>query len=144
MRAARAPKPIAPNPWRRGRRRSHCRFEGTDQIAGTAGNGSGNGAGSPIVVGLFSDRENAERALRSVSERGYDRDSVNLVINADGMTDGLIGALIGSGIPEEQVADYESAVKNGGILLSVQPRSAADAEHFEKEWKAYSVDNVRG
>ena len=166
-----------------------------------------------MVIGLFRDKEHAERAYRSMSERGYDCNSVNLVITdktcrmhysakaaptelatlaaegagvgagiggtigglaaslaaaasalaipglgivfagpiagvvagigAGGVTSGLIGALLNSGIPEEHVRQYESGVQNGGILLSVKPRSAADAEHFEREWKTYDADTLR-
>lgn len=170
-------------------------------------------ADAPVVIGLFRDKETAERAYRSASDRGYDRNSVNLVITdqtrkmhfpakaaptevetlaaegtglgagiggtigglaaalaaagtslaipglgivfagpiaaaiagvgAGGITGGLLGALLGSGIPEAHLAEYETGVQNGGILLSVKPRSAADAEHFEKEWKTYNADAVR-
>ena len=36
---------------------------------------------SPMVTGLFRDRESAERAYESVSARGYDRDDVNLLMS---------------------------------------------------------------
>ena len=48
---------------------------------------------------------------------------------------GLIGALVGWNIPEERVKHYEEGIKQGGILMGVKPRSAADAAHFEEEWK---------
>ncbi|HEY3633415.1 MAG TPA: hypothetical protein VGK95_00040 [Caldimonas sp.] len=35
----------------------------------------------PMVTGLFHDRDNAERAYQSVSDRGYSRDDVNLVMS---------------------------------------------------------------
>ena len=38
---------------------------------------------------------------------------------AAGMVGGLVGALIGMGIPEYEAKRYEGRVKNGGILLSV-------------------------
>ena len=36
---------------------------------------------SPMVTGLFRDRESAERAYESVSARGYGRDEVNLLMS---------------------------------------------------------------
>jgi hypothetical protein len=48
---------------------------------------------------------------------------------------GLIGALVGWNIPEERVKHYEEGIKQGGILMGVKPRTAADAAHFEQEWK---------
>src|SRR6476646_553685 len=37
----------------------------------------------PMVTGLFRDRDSAERAYQSVSERGYTRDDVNLAMSDD-------------------------------------------------------------
>lgn len=38
---------------------------------------------SPFVTGLFKDRDSAERAYQSLSERGYTKDDVNLVMSDD-------------------------------------------------------------
>lgn len=54
---------------------------------------------------------------------------------AGGLTGGLIGALVGSGIPEEHAKRYEEGVKNGGIVMGVQPRNDEDASYFEQEWR---------
>jgi uncharacterized protein YjbJ (UPF0337 family) len=54
---------------------------------------------------------------------------------AGGLTGGLVGALIGSGIPEERAVEYEKGVKEGGIVMGVNPRSDEDAEYFESEWR---------
>jgi uncharacterized protein (TIGR02271 family) len=53
---------------------------------------------------------------------------------AGGLTGGLIGALIGSGIPKEYATAYETGVKQGGIVLSVSPRTDEDAAYLEREW----------
>lgn len=166
---------------------------------------------SHMVTGLFRDRDSAERAYQAVTERGYNRDDVNLVMSdetrkrhfaagdrtelgskaaegagiggaiggtlgaiaaalaavgtsvaipglglvvagpvaaalagagAGAATGGLVGALIGWGIPEERVKRYEQGVKEGGILMGVQPRSSGDAEHFERTWKDYHAQDV--
>ncbi len=54
---------------------------------------------------------------------------------AGGLTGGIIGALIGSGIPEEHAREYESGIKEGGIVLGVHPRSTEDAQYLEREWE---------
>ena len=54
---------------------------------------------------------------------------------AGGLTGGLVGALIGSGIPEDRAKLYEEGVKNGGVVMGVNPRTTEDAEYFENEWK---------
>jgi hypothetical protein len=56
---------------------------------------------------------------------------------AGGLTGGLIGALVGAGIPEERAKHYEQGVKEGGIVMGLKPRTPADAEFFEREWKGY-------
>ncbi len=54
-----------------------------------------NGNDKPMLTGLFRDRDSAERAYQSISDRGYNRDDVNLVMSDDtrkrhftGTTDG--------------------------------------------------------
>ena len=37
----------------------------------------------PLVTGLFRDRDSAERAYQSISDRGYGREDVNLVMSDD-------------------------------------------------------------
>lgn len=164
-------------------------------------------ADTPHVTGLFRDRDSAERAYRAVTERGYTRDDVNVVMSdetrsrhfdvspaavqtelgskaaegagiggaiggtigaiaaalaavgttialpglglviagplvaglagagAGAATGGLVGALIGWGLPEERIREYESGIREGGILMSVKPRTEEDARWFEQHWR---------
>lgn len=166
-----------------------------------------------MITALFNDRESADRAYNSVTERGYDRSEVNVVMSdatrqkhfqenpitynelgnkaadgagiggviggaigavaaavavvgtslaipglgiviagpavaaiaglgAGGFTGGVVGALIGLGIPEERVKHYQSGIDEGGILMGVKPKSDEDAAHFEKEWKTNNGQHV--
>lgn len=160
---------------------------------------------SNMVTGLFRDRDSAEGAYRSLTDRGYTKDDVNLVMSdetrkkhfgvdnretelgnkalkgagtgaaiggtvgatlaaiaaigttlalpglglliagpiaaglagagAGGATGCLIGLLVGAGIPEERVKNYEEGLKKGGILMGVTPRNREDADYFEQDWK---------
>ncbi|QNF35857.1 hypothetical protein HUW51_15570 [Adhaeribacter swui] len=54
---------------------------------------------------------------------------------AGGLTGGLLGALVGSGIPEDRAKEYESGVKEGGIVMGVHPRNDEDAQLLENEWR---------
>lgn len=160
---------------------------------------------SRVVTGMFKDRESAERAYQSVTDRGYRTEDVNLLMSDDtrkkhfstdddndtelgnkalkgagagsaiggtvgailaviaaagtlaipglnivaagpivaaltgagagGLAGGLIGSLVGWGIPEERAKAYESGLKQGGIVMGVNPRSDEDADYFEQEWK---------
>lgn len=51
---------------------------------------------------------------------------------AGGLAGGLIGALVGSGIPEDRAKEYESGIKQGGIVMGVKPRSDEDARHLQQ------------
>jgi hypothetical protein len=55
---------------------------------------------------------------------------------------GLIGALVGWGIPEERVKRYEDGIKNGGILMGVKPRTAADAEALGTAWASSNGTDI--
>ncbi|MBO2009419.1 hypothetical protein J4E00_10190 [Siccationidurans soli] len=61
---------------------------------------------------------------------------------AGGLTGGLVGALVGSGIPEEHAAEYESGIKNGGIVMGVKPRNEEDAKYFEDEFRRNNGDKI--
>jgi hypothetical protein len=63
-------------------------------------------------------------------------------LGAGGFTGGVVGALIGLGIPEERVKHYQSGIDEGGILMGVKPKSDEDAAHFEKEWKTNNGQHV--
>lgn len=181
--------------------------------SGTTTTTSTGNTNPSLMTGLFRDRDSAERAYQSMSERGYTKDDVNVVMsdetrkrhfsNADGkqtelgnkaaegagvggaiggtlgaiagvvaaigtsialpglglviagplaaglagagagsLTGGLVGALIGWGIPEERVKEYESGIKEGGILLGVRPRSEDDAQYLQESWKTHNGDHI--
>jgi uncharacterized protein YjbJ (UPF0337 family) len=58
---------------------------------------------------------------------------------AGSLTGGLVGALIGAGIPEEEAKAYESDVRDGRIVMGVNPRTSDDAEYFNREWRNYGT-----
>ena len=61
---------------------------------------------------------------------------------AGGLAGGLIGGLVGWGIPEEHAKAYESGIKEGGIVMGVNPRNDEDAEYFENEWKTNRGEQI--
>lgn len=48
---------------------------------------------------------------------------------------GLVGTLVGAGIPEDRAKVYEKDLKEGGIIVGVEPRSDEDARYFENDWQ---------
>lgn len=63
---------------------------------------------------------------------------------AGGITGGLIGALVGHGIPEENAAEYESGIKNGGVYMGVNARNDEDAQYFHNEFNKNGGSHVVG
>ena len=61
---------------------------------------------------------------------------------AGGLTGGIIGALVGAGIPEDRAKLYDEDVRNGGIVMGVNPRNDEDAKHLEQEWKKNRGQNI--
>lgn len=49
---------------------------------------------------------------------------------AGGLAGGLIGALVGSGIPDDKAKEYEAGIKQGGIVMGVNPRNDDDVQHL--------------
>jgi hypothetical protein len=61
---------------------------------------------------------------------------------AGGLAGGLIGSLVGWGIPDEHAKAYESGIREGGIVMGVNPRTDEDAEYFEREWKSNRGEQI--
>ena len=61
---------------------------------------------------------------------------------AGAATGGIVGALIGWGIPEERVKQYDQGIREGGILMAVRPRSDEDATYLEDSWRANRGEHV--
>jgi uncharacterized protein YjbJ (UPF0337 family) len=56
---------------------------------------------------------------------------------AGGLTGGLVGALVGAGIPEDRAKEYEKDVRDGRIVMGVNPRTDEDADYIEREWQTH-------
>lgn len=165
-----------------------------------------------MLTGMFSDRESTENAYRTLQERGYTEDEINLVMSdetrkkhfsddveetevgtkaaesagkgsaiggtvgaatgvalaigtslaipglgvliagpiaaglagagAGGVTGGIIGALVGSGIPEARAKLYESGIKEGQVVIGVQPRNDEDAKYLEENWRTNQAEEM--
>lgn len=59
-----------------------------------------------------------------------------------GAVGGIVGGLIGYGIPEERAKLYDKGISEGGIVLGVTPRTAADADYFEREWQGVHGEQI--
>lgn len=54
---------------------------------------------------------------------------------AGGIAGGLIGALAGAGMSEDRARIYETAIKEGGVVMTVEPRDSADADELVEAWE---------
>jgi hypothetical protein len=61
---------------------------------------------------------------------------------AGALTGGLIGALVGHGIPEEHARHYEKGIREGGIVMGVNPRTEEDADYFENEFRTNRAESL--
>ncbi|GFE83603.1 hypothetical protein GCM10011487_56030 [Steroidobacter agaridevorans] len=49
---------------------------------------------------------------------------------------GLVTALTNWGIPKGRIEQYESEIRQGGVLIGVQARDDADTAYLQNEWQA--------
>jgi hypothetical protein len=61
---------------------------------------------------------------------------------AGGVTGGLLGALVGTGMTEERARIYQTAIEEGGMVLSVAPRSPEEADWLESTWKECGAEDI--
>jgi hypothetical protein len=56
---------------------------------------------------------------------------------AGSIAGGLIGTLIGWGIPEERVKEYEDGIKSGGVLMVAHSKDERNATDLNTDWDKY-------
>jgi hypothetical protein len=61
---------------------------------------------------------------------------------AGAVAGGLIGALVGLGIPESNAKAYEQALREGGVIIGVTPRSNEEAAQIKKYLENHNGENV--
>jgi hypothetical protein len=59
-----------------------------------------------------------------------------------GIATGLIGALTDWGIPKNQAKQYESGVRQGGIVIGVNARSADEAHMLAQRWRTAGGESI--
>ncbi len=61
---------------------------------------------------------------------------------AGAVAGGVIGALVGLGIPEDNAEAYHEALREGGVVLGVIPRTDDEAEKIVQEFKNLQGEDV--
>jgi hypothetical protein len=74
-----------------------------------------------IIGGLFSDRENADKAVQAFRELGVPDDNIQVVVvlNDNQAKEAYTDALVGRGVSESQALFYDKAIREGKILVAV-------------------------
>ena len=62
---------------------------------------------------------------------------------AGAVTGGVIGALVGAGIPEYRARVYESGLREGGILIGVEAKTAVEIDRLEELLQDVGGEHVR-
>ena len=63
-------------------------------------------------------------------------------MGAGGAVGGLIGALVGMGIPEYEAKRYEGRVKDGGVLLSIHCDTSKDISRAKELLKTTGAEDI--
>lgn len=61
---------------------------------------------------------------------------------AGAVAGGMIGGLIGLGIPESNARAYEQALRDGGVVIGVQPHRGEEIQKIEEEFEKHQGENV--
>ncbi len=60
---------------------------------------------------------------------------------AGGIAGSVLGALVNSNFSENDAKDYEKALTEGGIVISITSHSKDVDQALEDEWKSYGGEN---
>jgi hypothetical protein len=55
---------------------------------------------------------------------------------------GLLGTLFGLNLPEDKAKGYEEKIKEGNILIGINPHSAEDARRITQEWQSLGAELI--
>jgi hypothetical protein len=53
-----------------------------------------------------------------------------------GLSGGMLGSLLGIGYSEENAKKSEENIRQGNVIIGINPRSEEDAERISREWRA--------
>ena len=117
-------------------RKRHFSDGTTTELGNKALEGAGVGGGIGAVAGgtLAAIPAAATVAVPGVGLLLARPIAARLAGGRAGAVGGGSGALVGAGIPEERIKEYESGLKEGGILMGVKPRNAEERAYLEQDW----------
>jgi len=74
-----------------------------------------------IIGGIFANREDADKAVQELREKGVSDQNIQVVVLLDDKQTGraYTDALVGRGVAESQALFYDRAVREGKVLVAV-------------------------
>ncbi|MCE0482909.1 MAG: general stress protein [Methylacidiphilales bacterium] len=100
-----------------------------------------------IIGGVFSNRKNADEAIKAFRQRGIPEQDLQVVVKLtdDQADDAYSAALVGRGFAESQALFYDKAIRNGKILVAVHNvvDPAPIIEIFDDNKAEYNPDGSR-
>jgi len=58
------------------------------------------------------------------------------------VTGGIIGGLVGLGIPEANATAYQEAIRDGGVFIGVNPRGDDEASRIKRYFEQHQGESV--
>ena len=102
---------------------------------------------SQIIGGVFSERANADNAVKELRELGVSDSNMQVVVmlDEDQSRQAYTDALVGRGVAESQALFYDKAIRSGKILVAVHNVTdpAAVIEVFDDNKAEYNPDGSR-
>jgi hypothetical protein len=100
-----------------------------------------------IIGGVFSSRENADKAIEAFRNQGIPEQNIQVVVQLTNKQadEAYSDALVGRGFSESQALFYDKAIRSGKILVAVHNVTdpAAVIEIFDDHKAEYNPDGSR-
>lgn len=100
-----------------------------------------------IIGGVFSNRNNADKAVEALEELGIPEQDIQVVVmlNDKQAKNAYSDALVGRGVAESQALFYDKAIRSGKILVAVHNVTdpAPVIEVFDDHKAEYNPDGSR-
>jgi hypothetical protein len=100
-----------------------------------------------IIGGVFSKRENADKAIDAFRQWGVPEQDIQVVVqlDPDEAGDVYISAMVGRGFAESQALFYDEAIREGKILIAIHnvANPKPIIEIFDKYKAEYNPDGSR-
>lgn len=61
---------------------------------------------------------------------------------AGAVAGGVVGGLVGLGIPEENAEAYHAALREGGVVIGVEPRDNNEARELRETFEKHGGENI--